>query len=62
MTHIPSTMLAARLTMSTLCIVFSSLVAPLDGTRKLNGTNCAMALTGASSGVGGAVAFELSPE
>ena len=55
-------MLEARPTMSVLSIVFSPLVAADDGTRKPNKTNCAIAITGVSTGVSGAIAFELSPE
>jgi hypothetical protein len=59
-------MLTARLIMSASCIMLSPIVAPFDGTRRLNGTingtNCAIAVTGASAGAGGAVACEFSPE
>jgi hypothetical protein len=55
-------MLTASPTMSAICIVFSPLVAPVDGARKPNGTNCAIAVTGIASGVSGTIAFELSRE
>jgi hypothetical protein len=49
-------MLTARLIMSASCIVLSPIVALFDGTRRLNGASCAVAVTGASAGAGGAVA------
>jgi hypothetical protein len=42
-------MLTARPIMSASCIVLSPIVALFDGTRRLNGANCAIAVTGASA-------------